>query len=85
VKAAGEFTQIPLIPAYALTIHRSQGLTLDRVCVDLHQRIFEHGQFYVAVSRVRTAEGLAFTRCPSPNDNLVDPDAFNYQRLVVPV
>jgi hypothetical protein len=83
VQEAGTFQQLPLIPAYALTIHHSQGLTLDRVCIDLNQRIFEHGQFYVAVSRVRTQEGLAFTRPPQLTDNLVDTEAFQFRRLVV--
>jgi hypothetical protein len=85
MKEAGTFRQLPLLSAYALTIHRSQGLTLEKVCVDLTQRIFEHGQFYVAASRVRNREGLAFTRQPRLGDNLVDRRAFGFSRLVVPV
>lgn len=50
-------TQIPLIPGWAITIHKSQGMTLDRVIVNV-ARSFENGQVYVALSRATNLRGL---------------------------
>ena len=54
-------TQIPLMAAWAMTIHKSQGMTLSRVIVDLGES-FEEGQDYVALSRARGLEGLKVER-----------------------
>ena len=53
--------QVPLILAWALSIHKSQGQTIQRVKVDLG-RVFEKGQSYVALSRAATMEGLQVLR-----------------------
>lgn len=57
VKSVGYAIQIPLKIAYALTIHSCQGSTLDYASIDLTE-IFEYGQAYTALSRVRTLDGL---------------------------
>jgi hypothetical protein len=60
----GRFKQFPLKPAWAITIHKSQGLTFDRAVIDA-EAVFSHGQFYVALSRCKTLEGVVF-RSPIP-------------------
>jgi ATP-dependent DNA helicase PIF1 len=58
----GRFKQYPLMLAWAVTIHKSQGKTFDKVIIDIGRGTFAHGQTYVALSRCTTLEGLVLKR-----------------------
>lgn len=58
----GTFTQYPLMLAWAVTIHKGQGKTFDRVIIDVGRGIFAHGQMYVALSRCTTLGGIVLKK-----------------------
>jgi ATP-dependent DNA helicase PIF1 len=58
----GTFTQYPLILAWAITIHKSQGKTFEKVIIDIGKGTFAHGQVYVALSRCTTLDGIILKR-----------------------
>ncbi len=67
-----EFTQFPLRLAWAVTIHKAQGKTLDAAVIDLGSRAFAPGQTYVAFSRLTSLDGLYLKRPLTPADIIVD-------------
>jgi ATP-dependent DNA helicase PIF1 len=73
--------QIPFILAYATTIHKCQGSTLDYVIVDLGYSVFSEGQAYVALSRCRNIKGLFISEF-TPSSILVNYDALEYVKTL---
>lgn len=72
--------QYPLVPAYAITIHKAQGLTLGRVVVD--PETFAAGQLYVALSRTRQIDDIIITRKIKRSDIIYDYEAAQYMRNI---
>lgn len=76
-EVTGSFTQIPLRTAWAITIHKSQGLTFDRAIINAG-RAFSHGQVYVALSRCRTLQGMVLSTPIPPDIITTDPDVIQF-------
>lgn len=74
----GTFEQFPVALGWAITIHKSQGMTLDHVTIDLGQGAFCEGQTYVALSRARTIDGITLARPISMKDVKVDPTIIEF-------
>ena len=68
----GSFKQYPLRLAWAVTIHKSQGKTFDKIIIDMGKGAFENGQTYVALSRCRTLEGIVLKNKITPKDVMAD-------------
>ena len=80
-EVAGTFKQIPLKSAWAITIHKSQGLTFDHAII-LADRAFSPGQVYVALSRCRTLEGMVLSRQIPSSAITVDPQVMAFNQFV---
>ncbi|CAD2221038.1 UvrD/REP helicase N-terminal domain/AAA domain/PIF1-like helicase, putative [Angomonas deanei] len=77
-------TQIPLQLAWALTVHRVQGMTLDMCIVKLDRSFFESGQAYVALSRVRTATDLSLSALDPLAIKAASQDAMEFYEKLFP-
>lgn len=71
-KVLGTFLQIPIKPAWALTVHKSQGLTFNHVVIDFVGGAFTGGQTYVALSRCTSMEGMTLLKPLSERDIIVN-------------
>jgi ATP-dependent DNA helicase PIF1 len=68
----GTYAQFPIRLAWAITIHKSQGLTFERVTIDMGRGAFAHGQLYVALSRCKTLNGIKLKTKLQLKDIIVD-------------
>ena len=64
----GKRKQLPLLLAYALTVWKCQGMSLESALIQIRDRLSEHGLLYVAISRIKAFYKLFFQHCPSYNE-----------------
>jgi len=76
----GAFTQYPLKLAWAVTIHKSQGKTFERVVLDIDRGTFAHGQTYVALSRCTSLKGLTLARPIEKRHIIMDPRVTDFMK-----
>lgn len=79
-KVLGTFMQIPIKPAWALTVHKSQGLTFNNVVIDFVGGAFTGGQTYVALSRCTSLEGITLLKPLSERDIIVNMAVVDFSR-----
>lgn len=79
-KEIGWFHQLPVIPAYAITVHRLQGQTWDTGVLYLKNGCFCSGQLYTGLSRIRNLENLLVTPHITRGDVIIDPEALEFYR-----
>ena len=74
-------SQFPICVAWAITIHRSQGLSLEAAIVNIGQSCFEPGMAYVALSRIRNSSGLYLTEFDPSQLRCNEKAVYEYNRL----
>lgn len=77
-EVVGTFTQFPVKLGWGITIHKSQGMSLDSMVLFLGNGCFAHGQLYVALSRVRNIKGFCLVDQIYPRDVIVDKDVHDF-------
>ncbi|MCX5686209.1 MAG: helicase C-terminal domain-containing protein, partial [Candidatus Omnitrophica bacterium] len=78
-EVVGAFAQYPIKLAWAITIHKSQGQTFDKVIIDLGHGAFTHGQLYVALSRCTRLDGIRLKRPVTPSDVIFDRRIYEFK------
>jgi len=78
----GTFEQIPIKLGYGISVHSCQGMTLEEVCINTGRGSFSHGQFFVALSRVKNLENLSFSNSSaiSINDIIVRQNVIDHYK-----
>lgn len=76
----GTFKQYPLTQAWAVTIHKAQGLSFPKVTIDFGREAFAYGQVYVALSRCRSLDGIRLLRPLDPYDVKIDPAVVEFYK-----
>ena len=83
-EVAGTFTQFPVRLAWAVTIHKSQGQTFDKICVDIGNGTFANGQLYVALSRCTSLQGISLRKELRQNHIICDDRITNFMQNYLP-